>query len=208
MKPNLILRFSVGLAAAVLTLGVPATVQADTNVVANPGFEIGACSTRPIGGSSVLCGWSAFSEIFQDTSQPHSGAASMLASCPEDGCWGGGGDIFVGAESDFRFCASLGPGTHPASFWYRTSDYAEVELTGYFFEDATCSDWEVFYLGILRGEAVPDGAWHQVSGALVAPANTQSAIFHVGARSYCPEICSLSASFDDLDVELGRKISN
>jgi hypothetical protein len=60
MKPNLIRGVSLGLALALFALGTPATVLADTNVVPNPGFELGACSGLPIGNSSVFCGWDAW----------------------------------------------------------------------------------------------------------------------------------------------------
>jgi PKD repeat protein len=50
--------------------------------------------------------------------------------------------------------------------------------------------------------AIGDDAWHQLTGGLVAPPGTQSAVFEVFAAMGCDDSgCLFGANFDDLDVE-------
>jgi PKD repeat protein len=193
--------FWLGLAVAGLALMLPGAALAATNVVPNPGFEQGGCGSS----TPVICGWDEGGGfIYQDTTNPHSGSASMLLDCGPTGCYSGGfgGSVSVAAWSDPAFCAAIGPGTHSASFWYRTdSAWNEVALGATFFQGSDCtgaalsdsfSDW-----------ASGDNAWHQVTGALVAPAGTQSARFELGASQACDDFCFPGANFDDVDVEAG-----
>jgi PKD repeat protein len=187
------------LASAALVLAPAA--QAGTNVVPNPGFEQGGCgSSMP-----VICGWGTTdptASISQDTANPHSGSASMSLDCGNPtGCFPTGGLVSVLASTDPVFCAAIGPGTHPASFWYRTGSASQyVGLSALFYQGSDCSGssgWDSFY----TDPAVDDNAWHQVSGALVAPAGTQSALFALTVGQACDDFCFPGANFDDLDVE-------
>jgi hypothetical protein len=100
-----------------------ATAQAGTNVVPNPGFEQGGCG----GNTTIICGWAANPPISQDTTNPHSGSASMHADCGDGGCYGdsSNGPTGVGASA---VCAAIGPGLHPASFWYRDAVGDQVTM--------------------------------------------------------------------------------
>jgi hypothetical protein len=53
------------------------------------------------------------------------------------------------------------------------------------------------------GDFAVDGGWEQLTGVLIAPPGTQSALFSVGTSSECDYAagCYVSANFDDLDVE-------
>src|SRR6266516_4708767 len=124
------------LVAAAIALALPAAAQATTNVVPNPGFEQGGCSSTPI-----ICGWLAYGLMSQDTADAHSGNSSMALSCGNTGCDpGGGGWASIWAETDPAFCAAIGPGAHPASFWSRDA-VGFVSLRADFYEGPDCTGW-------------------------------------------------------------------
>jgi hypothetical protein len=202
----------LGLVAAAVALIFPAAAQASTNVVPNPGFEQGGCGA----GTPVICGWKLLDDssgtcggagactsttMYQDTANPHSGAASMSLQWGTDLSSGWGG---VEADTDPAFCAPIGPGGHPASFWYGNAFtdgyYVSVSLGAAFYQTPDCT-------GTASGASLEDTAsgeaWKQVAGVLVAPPGTQSALFSVGVGTQCDYAagCSVSANFDDLDVE-------
>src|SRR5215471_62913 len=107
----------VGLAAGAMALVPSAAAQDPTNVVPNPGFEQGGCGDTPI-----LCGWApgANTSMGQDTTNPHSGSASVSFGCAYPDCDlydGGMASISTGPAS----CAPIGPGAHQASFWYQNA---------------------------------------------------------------------------------------
>jgi PKD repeat protein len=190
--------FSLGLAVAAVALMLPASARAATNVVPNPGFEQGGCGSSTL----IICGWDGDgSPMAQDTVDPHSGSASMSLDCGPTGCYSGGvGFVSLTVWSDSAFCAAIGPGSHAASFWYRTGFAAvEVALGAAFFQASDCTGAasDDFFSDSASG----DNAWHQVTGALVAPVGTQSALFDLGVSEACDDFCSLAANFDDLDVE-------
>jgi PKD repeat protein len=180
------------------------SAQASTNVVPNPGFEQGGCGA----GTPDVCGWKLTNNsggtcggagpctstaMNQDTTNVHSGSASLSLFWGTDFSDGVGG---VQAETDPAFCAQIGPGAHPASFWY-VGDSASMGAT--FFQGADCT-------GTAADESLSDGganAWKQVTGVLVAPAGTRSALFWVGVWATCDYAggCSAAANFDDLEVE-------
>ena len=166
-----------------------------TNVVPNPGFEQAGCSEA----TPVICGWVS-SKIFRDTTNPHSGTASMrletcVGNCNQDDSWHG-----ASASTDPAFCAVIGPGAHPASVWYAAS-WARVGLFATFYEGPDCSgaasyDWLAQWA---TGESP------ELRGHLVAPPGTQSALFSVSVGQYgsYPNVI-----FDDLDVESAVEIDS
>jgi hypothetical protein len=194
-RRNFKIRFWLGLAIAGVALGLPAVAQATTNVVPNSGFEQGGCGSTP-----VICGWVGYGLMSQDTANPHSGSASMSLGCGNTGCYSSGGGAGLSASTDPAFCAAIGPGTHPASFWYRAGPEVTVWLDATFFQAPDCtgsasgdffSDW-----------AIGDDAWHEVTGDLDAPPGTESALFDIGFWSQaCDDFCGIWAGFDDLNVE-------
>jgi hypothetical protein len=179
---------------AALELGLaPSAQAATTNVVPNPGFEQGGCGDTP-----DLCGWKAVEGVIsQDTTYPHSGSASM-------GLYGLSGS--ASATTDPAFCVPIGPGTHAASFWYRTPeqgnpdyDVAVLYFGASFYTgpDCTGSAWS----DGLSETPVRDNAWHEAIGSLVAPPGTVSGSFGVDIGAGCNVCFYVVANFDDLDVE-------
>jgi hypothetical protein len=173
------------------------------NVVPNPGFEQGGCGAA----TPVICGWTftavnqcggagpcTFSSMTQD-SNAHSGSASMSLYWGTDFSNGYGG---TEAATDPAFCAQIGPGVHPASFWY-VGDSASVGAS--FYQGADCTG-AVTYASLSDGGTA---AWNQATGVLIAPPGTQSALFSVSVGAWCDYAagCSAAANFDDLDVEDG-----
>jgi hypothetical protein len=184
-------------AAFILSFARPASATA-ANGVPNPGFEQAGCgATTP-----VVCGWESDHSISQDTTNSHSGSASLYLSC--------GPDVSCQASTDTAFCAPIGPGVHAASFWYGNLVGTVVSLEATFFATSDCtgagSSDRFDHIGLGAG-----GRWRQVTGALVAPAGTQSALFAVGASDECVDgcdagggcvvACVAAANFDDVDVE-------
>jgi hypothetical protein len=199
--------FWLGLVAAAIALSLPAVAQASTNVVPNPGFEQGGCG----GNTPVICGWgfenSANTFMSQDTNNYHSGTASMVLG------WGGaeGAGGGASARTDPSFCSPIGPGAHPASFWYGDAYsgddgwVSDVSMTAAFFPDADCTGTPSSG-GLLSDSPMGLTEWKQVSGVVVAPSGTQSALFSVGFDAYCSNGsgwtgCWTSANFDDIAVE-------
>jgi hypothetical protein len=162
MKPT---RFRLGfwicLAISGIVLAEPAMAQAD-NVVPNRGFEIPGCS------SSIICVWDSLgrSVFYRDTSQPHTGDASMHLWCGVFGCEPSFGYASLAAGTERAACAPLGPGTHAASFWYRTGYSEGVWLSMYaaYSQEPGCAGpWSG---GFLSGQPIGDNSWHEMSGAL------------------------------------------
>src|SRR5262245_20190284 len=187
-------RFLLGLAGAAVALALLTAAQAATNVVVNPGFEQGGCgATTPI-----VCGWGSDHSIAQDTTNLHSGSASLHLDC--------GLDISCTASTDPAFCAAIGAGVHPASFWYGNLVGTQVSLSATFFPTSDCTGPGSF--ASLDHISAGSG-WQQVTGALAAPAGTQSALYAVGASDECVFacqagggcVCVAAANFDDIDVE-------
>jgi PKD repeat protein len=187
-------RFWLGLAVAAAALVLPTAAQASTNVVPNPGFEQGGCGAS----TPIVCGWESDHSISQDTTSSHSGSASLFLDC--------GVDVSCQASTDPAFCAAIGPGVHPASFWYGNLVGTQVSLSAMFFPTSDCTG--PGSSNSLTQTASGSG-WQQVTGALVAPSGTQSALFAVGASDECVFacdagsgcVCVAAASFDDIDVE-------
>ena len=183
-----VLRVLLVAITAVVFVVVP-SAQASTNVVPNPGFEQGGCG----GNTPVICGWTANQSMAQDTTNSHSGSASLSLS---------GINAFpLWATTDPAFCALIGPGAHSASFWYRNTSSA-VYLDAAFYQAADCTGPsagdELQGLGPTTGDA-----WQEASGALVAPPGTRSALFWVGVETECDVLCEdpVWGNFDDVDVE-------
>src|SRR5262245_32655618 len=148
---------------ALVLVAVP-TARASTNVVPNPGFEQGGCGDS----TPVICGWEStsvdprFAFMGQDTFNPHSGGASMALS----------GASWASASTDPAFCAAIGPGAHPASFWYSAD--GGVSLGAYFYDTADCTGTSSFR----SLSAAPSNlAWQQQPGAQIAPPGTLPARF-------------------------------
>jgi hypothetical protein len=180
-----------------------------TNVVFNPGFEQGGCSS----GTPYVCGWKSIDNfstcgtgagpctsfaMYQD-SENHSGQASMGLSWSTD-FYTGWGWAGVEAATDPAFCVLIGAGAHPASFWYLATSAEQVSLGATFFQGSDCT-------GASSSDSFGDwtgSGWQQLTGSLVAPPGTQSALLSLSAAvidcSYAGG-CSVSADFDDVDVE-------
>lgn len=180
----------LALAAATIVLGLPAASHALTNLVPNPGFEQGGCG----GSTPVICGWEStsgdpeFAFMGQDTFNPHSGGASMALS----------GSYWASASTDPAFCAAIGPGAHPASFWYSAD--GGVSFGAYFYDTADCTGTSSFR-SLSAGQS---NLWQQRTGVLVAPPGTQSALFELDVSfggGACNDPCLVGANFDDVDVE-------
>jgi chitodextrinase len=182
-----------------LIFGIAPAAQAAVNVVPNPGFEQAGCGAS----TPIVCGWRSDSggSLYMDS--PHSGASSLSLSWSDDN-YTGMGPVGVDAQTDPAFCAEIGPGAHPASFWYANANGA-----GY---DVYVSMGATFYQGTdCSGSASSDSltslasgpGWQQLNGDLTAPQGTQSALFALSLSTYCAAYggCSVSANFDDLDVE-------
>jgi hypothetical protein len=190
--------------SAMLLLGSATLAHATgLNVVPNPGFEQAGCGAD----TPAICGWTftavnqcggagpcTFSSMTQD-SNAHTGSASMSLFWGTDFSNGYGG---AEAATDPAFCAQIGPGVHPASFWY-IGDSASIGAS--FFQGADCTGAGT-YASLGDGGA---SSWKQVTGVLVAPPGTQSALFSVSVGAWCDYAagCSAAANFDDLDVEDG-----
>src|SRR5215470_1099450 len=103
---------------------------------------------------------------------------------------------------DPSFCVPIGAGGHQASFWYAADAGAQVSMGARFFPEPDCTGAAAYEsLG-----AYPDSyGWHQQSGVLVAPAETQSALFSIDVGTGCASYggCAVAANVDDLDVEDG-----
>jgi hypothetical protein len=101
-----------------------------------------------------------------------------------------------------NICITIGPGVHPASFWYRTTDAAanQVALSANAFPNSTCTVASTGVGAVRTLSPVTDGTWQQVTGTLTFPPGTGSAFFAVfeGCNS-----CSttLTVNVDDIDVE-------
>jgi hypothetical protein len=189
--------------AAGIALGVAASAEASINVVPNPGFEQGGCGSTP-----VLCGWTSTdpsTSMSQDTTNPHTGSASMNIECASPAC-----DLYTGGaayvSTDPTFCAPIGPGAHQASFWYRDAIATEVALGAAFYATPDCTG-----SSSSAGFSVSPvgGGWQQVTGALAAPPGTQSALFSLEVIGGCigacedpdPCYCGIGANFDDVYVD-------
>ena len=188
---RLLRALSIATAALAFLCGSPAQATA-ANVVPNPGFEQGGCGTTP-----VICGWTSGSSMSQETSNPHSGSVSMHLDCGAAGCYYDpdyGPSIAASAVA----CVAIGPGAHAASFWYRDVVGTQVSLDATFYGGNDCSSY--------RGQDSlsqpwPSGVgWQHVTGSLHAPSYTQSVRFSLSI-SGCDLSCSLSANFDDIDVD-------
>ncbi|HEV8683150.1 MAG TPA: IPT/TIG domain-containing protein [Actinomycetota bacterium] len=194
-RRNFKIWFWLGLAVAAISLLLPTAAQASTNVVFNPGFEQGGCSDN----TPVLCGWRSGSSMSQDTSNPHSGSASMHLECGAGGCYYDPDSGWGSAAADAAVCVAIGPGTHAASFWYRDAVGAQVSLAATFYAGTDCSTWELGQDSLDQPSPSAVG-WQQVTGSLHGPTYTQSALFVISIGG-CDASCSLSANFDDIDVD-------
>jgi PKD domain/IPT/TIG domain len=187
---------TIGLiAVAPLTFGLTSSARATTtNVVPNPGFEQGGCG----GNTPDICGWQpdGGSPMFLDS--PHSGSASLGLAWSTD-FYTGMGPVGLSARTDPAFCGAIGPGVHPASFWYASAD-GWVSMAAAFYQAADCTGVATS-VDSLSSPGV--GGWQQVAGTVTAPPGTQSALFSLSVGTYCDYAagCSVSADFDDLDVE-------
>jgi hypothetical protein len=194
--------FSLGLVIAAVVLTFPVGAQASTNVVPNPGFEQGGCG----GNTPVLCGWASTdpnTSMSQDTTNPHTGSASMSVECAYPACDFDAGAV-TSVSTDPAFCAPIGPGAHQASFWFRDAQGA-VWLGADFYQGADCTGSS----SSTKFSASPAGSgWQQAVGALAAPLGTQSAVFWfqitgagTGASEGDPCSCGIGANLDDVYVD-------
>src|SRR5215475_1155783 len=132
-RPKCVLRIVLIAAAAVFLGAAPGAHATPTNLVPNPGFEQAGCGNTP-----TFCGWLSSGWMAPETTNPHSGAVSMflqtcVGACNADDSW-----TFETAYADPAFCATIGPGTHPASFWYAGgSELARLSATFYARPDCT-----------------------------------------------------------------------
>jgi hypothetical protein len=212
-RRNFKIRFWLGLAVVAVALGFPAGAQATTNVVPNPGFEQGGCGSTP-----VICGWvesDFMGQFMWQAPWGHSSSASMgfLSQCGVIGCYGWG-SLSFSASTDPAFCAAINPGTHQASFWATVDapwpwwpwgwepEPAVVGLDATFYQAPDCTG----PLGSdsIGGSLAENWDWQELTGVLVAPAGTQSALFRLsgGAPYLCDDYCGGAAAYvDDVYVE-------
>ncbi len=133
----------------------------------------------------------------------HSGTASMgfSSSCGAIGCYGYGGLSFS-ASTDAAFCAAIDPGVHSASFWAAGdggwwSFEASAELDATFYEAPDCTGG----LGSdsIGGAIATNSGWQELTGVLVAPAGTQSALFALSGTVpfSCDDWCGGAAAYVD-----------
>jgi hypothetical protein len=189
-------RLPIVLSLAALAFAFPASADAlGANVVPNPGFEQGACGAS----TPVVCGWEGYG-IGQGGSP---GNHVLVMGCPGTGCYGGPDAVInLSARTDPAFCAAIGPGVHAASFFATTSvggvNEGSVSLSASFFGAPDCT-------GLVGDDSLGADASDPgvVSGVLVAPPGTQSALFTVEASmtADCTDYCAFDASFDDVDVD-------
>ena len=177
------------LVACALLLGFATSAQAETNVVPNPGFELFPNDPGCVG--ATVCAWNGLNAtISRDTTNPHSGTASMQITGPAP---------FV-IEATSR-CVAIPPNTHVASFWYRTSDAVATQVLfgALFWPTSTCTMSSIGF-DQFNLPPITDGGWHQLAGALTAPAGTAGVTFALGIGcSNCG--ATLTANFDDVDFE-------
>jgi PKD repeat protein len=175
------------LTSAALTFAVVPSAHA-TNVVPNPGFEQGGCGAS----TPVICGWQGGYQVGSP------GNYRMYLACPATGCHGNEYGDSLRAQTDPAFCAAIGPGPHPASFFGQMSSADSIDFSASFYRGPDCT-------GGLGGDSLGADASSagQVSGVLAAPPGTQSALFSLGVftGSDCSDYCAFGATFDDLDVE-------
>ena len=151
----------------------------------NDGFE-DAC------GVGLPCNWTAASgagaTVARETSVAHSGAASMKVTTPTNQ---------VGAFSD---CVPVLAGNFDAAFWYTTTDTnaTNVRLSVTWFSSNNCGT-SLSSNNIASGAPVLDLDWHQVTGAMTAPAGTHSALlFLTISCTTCGG--GVAVNFDDVDL--------
>jgi chitodextrinase len=197
MRRNLGIWLWISVAVGTVVLGLPVAAQATTNVLPNPGFEQGGCGDTP-----VICGWYGDETMSRDTTNPHSGVASIAVNCGSTGCFDFCSDDWcysavIWANS---VCVPVAPGTVPASFWYRTgaAEIWAVVMEMQAYQTADCTGIGQGF-GRFGDYPIGDDAWHQVTGEFIAPSGTQSAVF--GVRAFGCDACFFEAHFDDLDVE-------
>jgi hypothetical protein len=176
--------------AAGFTLGLVPAAQATTNIAPNPGFEQGP----PCSPVTVVCGWAGLTGTISQDPIHHLGSFSMkiVGTGPN-----------VEATTINGSCVTIDPGNHPASFWYRTSDTTsnQMALSANWFSNTTCSIAN-FSSDIVRTfSPISDGAWHQVTGTLTAPATTGSATLGIFEGCSCTNTTALTVYFDDVDIE-------
>jgi hypothetical protein len=159
MTPNVILKVSLGLLFGLFALSVPAAAQEGRNLLPNPGFEVNECRNTPNGTEPPVCGWwrpGQWGEIVRDTSNPHSGSASLyVTDCDESGCAPRGYGF-----SAWTNCMSLTTsGPQEASFWYRVAAGEFVSIAGNYFSTPNCTGAALGYL--IEDEVIADSNWHQ-----------------------------------------------
>lgn len=144
----------LGALAAAVVLGVVPSAQA-ANLVPNSGFETN-CSGIPCNWSPTVAGIT----LARDTTNPHSGSASLKVTETDTNFNGAISDCVVGAFQ---------AGSHSAFYWYRTTDakVGEIEMNNALFTSSNCSGVPSGASnGPLTTTATNDGLWHQVSGNL------------------------------------------
>jgi PKD repeat protein len=193
VRPASWCRRTLLIATAALVLGLAPSARA-TNIVPNPGFEQAGCGSTP-----VICGWlpEFGSGMSQDT-YAHSGSYSMSLRCGVTGCYPSAGYASLSAHIDPAACPAIGPGTHPASFWFSGDAYVE-QLGATFYSGPGCTG-ERLGADFLEGSTA-GVEWQELTGTLLAPPGTQSVYLALAAIALCDDYCDFLANFDDLDLE-------
>ena len=199
-RRRLKIRLLLGATVAALAMGVTAQAQA-TNVVPNPGFEQPGCVVPMINTKDmtpIICGWQGYGVMTQVPVGPE-GHFSMALGCGFLGCDPHGyGWVSLGAGTSLAFCVAIGPGSHPASFWFLTDAPGFGAMFANFFHTPHCTG--TTSLGYFEA-ATEGGGWQQAFGSLDAPSGTESAQFSVSASKECEDYCSFDVGFDAADVE-------
>jgi hypothetical protein len=194
LRKNVTAAVSLAAVAAIVLLA-PTAASASTNLVFNPGFEQAGCGD----GTPVLCGWRSDYAMSRDTSDAHSGSASMHLECGAGGCFYDPDYPWVTVAAESTVCVRIGPGAHAASFWYRDAFGAQVSLDARFFGGTDCSTFELSGDSLTQ-QSPAGGGWQQVTGFLHAPTYAQSARLSVGVGTWCDVSCAPSGNFDDVYV--------
>jgi hypothetical protein len=170
------------------------SAQAAGNIVLNPGFETtgGGCGSLP-------CNWTAdqgAAPIVRDTSNPHSGAASLALVSDNSG------GSFTQAISDcFALSAST---TYNEALWYRTTassaSVSSVNILLRVWDGPNCtgnlSNANAPFTNLVR-----TGAWTELTAQITPGFGIVSGAFM--PRFDCPSACAagVQVNYDDVVVQ-------
>jgi hypothetical protein len=132
----------------------------------------------------------------------------FFSVCGVIGCYGYGA-VSISASMDPAFCVAMNSGMHSASFWaagdggwWSLEAWAELDAT--FYEAPDCTG--ALGSDSVGGSIATNSGWQELTGVLVAPAGTQSALFALSGTVpfSCDDWCVGAAAYvDDVYVADG-----